>query len=167
MRRRLAAATGLAVLVLTVGCGADAPPPVDDVPALAERLDAVETAVAAERYAAARQAVDALVEDTTAARDAGDLSDEQADVVLSTAEALLAALPGGEPEPETEPEPDPEPPALEPATPDLEPEPPPPPSTDEGEGEEDDEEKPEKEDKPDKPDKEDKDDKEDKKDKDD
>ncbi len=147
MRRRLVATLGLAVLMLTAGCGADDPPPVDDVPALAERLDAVETAVAAERYAAARKAVAALVEDTTAAREAGDLNADQAEAILDTADALLAAFPGAEPEPE--PEPEPETPPLELATPDLEPETTTaPPSEDVETAEPEDDDKPDKPDKP-------------------
>ncbi len=85
-----------AVLVLVAGCGDDATPAAQ-VPALSGRLDAVDAAVAAHDDAAARKAINALEQTTTAARRSGELDPARAGEIVRAAEAMLAAL--GEDEP--------------------------------------------------------------------
>lgn len=160
MRAARALAAAGTVVALAAGCGSETPPAADDVPALADALVRVETTVAEERYPAARSALEALVEDTTAARQAGDLSGDQAEAVLAAADALLEALPGQDPEPEEE---TPAPEESEPEPAPLEQSPlttvPAPETTDDSDSEEDsdgDDEKPGKGEKPEKPEKDDK-----------
>jgi hypothetical protein len=126
--------------VLAAGCGTDSTP-ADAAPELGEQLARVDRAVTTGDEARIRERVESLVAATEAARDAGRIDDEQADRILTAADALLGRLPAEEPASES-PSPPPSPPTTPPSP------------------EDEDEEKPEKhgkdkkdEDKPDKPDK--------------
>ena len=90
--------------VLTVGCGGGSTP-ADAAPELAEKLTRVDRAVATGDDAQIRERVESLVSATEAARDAGDLDDEQADGILAAADALLARLSAEEPAPKPPPPP--------------------------------------------------------------
>jgi outer membrane biosynthesis protein TonB len=92
---------------LATGCGNDAP--ADAAPELSAQLARVDRAVATGDEARIRDRVEALVSATEAARDAGDLDDEQADRILAAADALLERLPAEEPDPEPTPTPSPSP----------------------------------------------------------
>jgi hypothetical protein len=145
--RRLAALALTAVLA--AGCGGDSTP-AEAAPELAEQLARVDRAVTTGDEARIRERVESLVAATEAARDAGRIDDEQADRILTAADALLARLPAEEPPSES-----PSPPTSSPTT-----ETPEPPEDDEGdEGDEGDNSgpgggdskgKPEKEEKPEK-----------------
>lgn len=141
--------TVLAVMaVLGAGCGET---PTEAAPELARQLAQVDRAVTTGDEARIRDRVESLVSATEAARDSGEIDDEQADRILAAADALLARLPAEKPAPEP-----PSPPTSSPTT-----ETPEPPEEDEGDegdnsgpGGGDSQEKPDK-DKPekDKPDK--------------
>ena len=85
-------ASGAAVLVLATGCG-DAPSPAQQVPSLADRLSAVDQAVAAHDDAATLAALDDLERTARAARRTGDLDAAQVQAILDAAESVRAALP--------------------------------------------------------------------------
>jgi hypothetical protein len=99
-----------AVVLMLVGCGRSSA--ADAVPALDERLAAVDTAIARDDFDAAREALDRLVRTTTEARRAGELDPEQADAILAAAATLEARLPAPE-----EPSADAETPSPTPSTP--------------------------------------------------
>lgn len=80
------------VLLLASGCGSDADGSTQAT-ALGRDLDAVDRAIVAQRWDAARQAIDTLVSDAAQARADGDLDAARADRIRSTAARLLAALP--------------------------------------------------------------------------
>ena len=63
------------------------------VPALAEQLSRVDSALVDHDYAEARAALDALIRDTIAARDAGQLSGDQANRVMAASAQLSADMP--------------------------------------------------------------------------
>ena len=136
--------TVLAVIaVLAAGCGET---PTEAAPELARQLAQVDRAVTNGDEARIRDRVESLVSATEAARDSGEIDDEQADRILAAADALLARLPAEEPASEP-----PSPSTSSPTT-----ETPEPPEEDEGDegdnsgpGGGDSKEKPEK-DKPDK-----------------
>lgn len=95
------------VLVLCVpltalaGCGQDQPAG-EPLPGLVQELDRIDDSIAAGRYSRARAALDALVETTNQARQAGDLGSAQADDIAAAAARLRAALPAVRPSaPET------------------------------------------------------------------
>ena len=88
---------------LAAGCGNEAP--ADSAPELSTQLARVDRAVKAGDETMIRQRVDALVDATQAARDAGQLDDQQADRILAAANALLARLPAETPTPEPSPSP--------------------------------------------------------------
>lgn len=114
-RRTLARAlaSGAAVLVLATGCG-DAPSPAQQVPSLADRLSAVDQAVAAHDDAATLAALDDLERTARAARRTGDLDSTQVQAILDAAESVRAALPATDtPEPSPTPS---ETPSTEPST---------------------------------------------------
>lgn len=90
--------------VLLVGCGSDSSP-ADAAPELADQLARVDRAVAAGDEARIRDRVESLVAATEAARDSGRLDDEQADRILTAADALIARLPAEEPPPKPSPSP--------------------------------------------------------------
>jgi len=94
MRRRTAAA----VLVLTlapalVACGGDEAVPSEQVPALGKHLEAVDEAIGAGDHAEARAAVKELVAEAARAQVDGELSDEQAQRIVSAARSVLENLP--------------------------------------------------------------------------
>jgi eukaryotic-like serine/threonine-protein kinase len=62
-------------------------------PALAEQLSRVDSALVDRDYAEARTALDGLIRDTIAARDAGQIDGDQADRVMAASAQLIAALP--------------------------------------------------------------------------
>ena len=123
--RRLAALALTAVLA--AGCGGDSTP-ADAAPELAEQLERVDRAVTTGDEARIRERVESLVAATEAARDAGRIDDEQADRILTAADALLGRLPAEEPSPKP-----PSPPTSSPTTTS--------PTPDEEGGEEEDEER--------------------------
>jgi hypothetical protein len=92
----LAAAAGL--LAAMTGCGS-ATPPGEAVPGLRTQLSRVDAALADREYTQARRALDALTRETAAARDAGRLTDEQANRILAAAARLAADLPAQAPVP--------------------------------------------------------------------
>lgn len=92
-RVRPAAATVLlAILVVTAGCAASTAPG-ELVPGLRTQLAQVDRALAARDYAEARDELDTLVELTSAARDDGRITPEQADRILAAVTRLAAELP--------------------------------------------------------------------------
>lgn len=88
--RRYLAGLVLGLAVLT-GCSED-PAPADDVPALAERLDRAEQAIADGDYGRARTSLDALAAATAQARVANRITDEQANRILDAVAEVLRAL---------------------------------------------------------------------------
>lgn len=93
-RRRVALA-GVVVTALTGvlgACGGETSP-LDDVPALGERLDEVDAAVVDERYGEARRALTEMTTLTEGARESGDLDADEADEVLAAVREMLDALP--------------------------------------------------------------------------
>lgn len=100
--RLLAALTVTAVLA--AGCGNDTAP-ADAAPELADQLTRVDRAVATGDEARIRERVESLVATTEAARDAGELEDDQAARILAAANALLRRLPAEEPSPKPPPPP--------------------------------------------------------------
>ena len=92
--RLLAALTLIIVLsvALAAGCGNDATP-ADAAPELAEQLARVDRAVSTGNEARIRVRVESLVTATKAAREAGELDNDQAARILAAADALLARLP--------------------------------------------------------------------------
>lgn len=74
-----------------VACGGDAPPS-EAVPALADRLERVDAAIADDRPDRARRAVEALVDEATRARMDGSITADQADKILRAAGELLERL---------------------------------------------------------------------------
>lgn len=95
MNRRAARALPAVALVLALGgCGgSSSDSPADRVPALQARLDAVDSAVAAHDYAAARTAVNRLVRTAFASERSGDLDHADAAAIASAAQGLVAAMP--------------------------------------------------------------------------
>ena len=121
--------SGATVLVLASGCG-DAPSPAQQVPSLADRLSAVDQAVAAHDDAATLAALDDLERTARAARRTGDLDAAQVQAILDAAESVRAALPATDTT--TTPSPS-ETPSTEPSAPESKtPLPPPPPGKDKG-----------------------------------
>jgi hypothetical protein len=83
-----------AVLVTTAGCGAEPEPvPADSVPTLAVTLESVDSLIAEGRWARARAQLRSLIADANAAREAGELSPEEADRIVAAATRLLGVLP--------------------------------------------------------------------------
>jgi hypothetical protein len=84
---------GSAVLLLA-GCGGSASTTAaDQVPGLGDRLEQVDSFVAAHEWTRARAALRGIVTEANTARADGDLDAVSADRVVATAERLLAALP--------------------------------------------------------------------------
>ncbi len=154
------ALTTAVVVALAAGCGGDQPPS-SAVPALSDRLQRVDDAVVAQRYAEVRRSLDELRSATQEAEESGDLDPDDAERILTAADTLLAALPTSSdssspspspsmsPSPEVVPEdsqpPTPSPSAEEPDEPD-EPDQPDQPDQDDERGDEEDKDKDEKED---------------------
>lgn len=129
--------------VLLAGCGGESSP-ADAAPELADQLARVDRAVTAGDEARIRDRVESLVAATEAARDSGRLDDEQADRILTAADALIARLPAEEPPPKPSPSPTSSSPTPSP-TPDEE--------AEEEREEEEEEPKPAPHEKPEKPEK--------------
>lgn len=91
-------------LTALVGCGDQEGTAGERVPGLVQELDRIDDSIAAGRYSRARAALDALVETTSRAREAGDLDAAQAGEIAGAAARLRAALPAVQPgSPEAEP----------------------------------------------------------------
>ncbi len=97
MRPRLAATVLVCAIALSA-CGGD-PNPNDRVPQLGTTLSKVQNSLAEGETERAQAHLRALVDQTTAAREAGDLTELQAHTVLAAAASLLSALPEQAPEP--------------------------------------------------------------------
>jgi hypothetical protein len=137
LRLGVTAAAGFLALVGPSGCGADTSP-AESVPELAEHLDAVDAAIVEEKWSSAKAALEDLGRAATEAREAGELSDSEAQAILAAADRLESRLPEPQDsEPAAEPTPTPSPdeeattdsPVPEPEEPQEDP------SEDEGEGE--------------------------------
>ena len=74
-----------------VACGGDAPPS-EAAPALADRLERVDAAIADDRPDRARRAIEALVDEATQARMDGRITADQADEIIRAAAELLDRL---------------------------------------------------------------------------
>jgi hypothetical protein len=135
--RTWCAAMIIAVSCALTGCGEDTSP-AEAAPVLAQRLDRVDAAIAADDPVRARKAVEALIDAAAQARVDGKITGDQADAILRAAGELLRRLPEADQE-------------REPSTPSETPtEPPPTPEPDTSEeGEEDEGEGDDKEDKDD------------------
>lgn len=97
-----------ASLLATTSC-AGTTPAVESVPALRDRLDRVDTALADADYAQARRALAALTAEVQRAEDAGRLSTDRADRIVAAAARLVAGLPPPpSPAPSTTPPPKPD-----------------------------------------------------------
>jgi len=77
-------------------CGGDEAAPSDEVPALGKQLERVDDAVEAGDYAKARAAVKDLVAQAAQAQVDGQLSDEQAQRIVTAARSVLENLPADE-----------------------------------------------------------------------
>ncbi|TGN63679.1 hypothetical protein EXE59_06740 [Nocardioides eburneiflavus] len=93
-RRRVAVAALVLALAPALGsCGGDEAVPSEQVPALGKRLDEVDAAVGSGDYAGARVAVKELVAEAARAQVDGELSDEQAQRIVTAARSVLENLP--------------------------------------------------------------------------
>lgn len=92
-RRVAAAALVLALAPVLVSCGGDEAVPSEQVPALGKHLEEVDAAVDAGDYAEARAAVKELVAAAARAQVDGELSDEQAQRIVTAARSVLENLP--------------------------------------------------------------------------
>lgn len=90
-RHGVGALTLLATANVLVACGGSAPP-AEDVPALADRLERVDDAIADDRPDRALRAIEALVDEATRARMDGSITADQADEILRAAGELLERL---------------------------------------------------------------------------
>lgn len=93
-RRAVAAVLVLALTPALMSCGGDEAVPSEQVPALGKHLEEVDAAVGAGDYAEARAAVKELVAETARAQVDGELSDEQAQRIVTAARSVLENLPG-------------------------------------------------------------------------
>lgn len=93
-RRTAASALVLALAPVMVSCGGDETAPSEQVPALAKHLEQVDAAIESGDHAAARAAVKELVAEAARAQVDGELSDEQAQRIVSAARSVLENLPG-------------------------------------------------------------------------
>ena len=92
---RASAAAVCTALVLLTGCG-NQETPAQAAPLLARTLDAVDAAISAGDFAAARTALNRLRVAASRARDDGRIDPEQADAILQATAALLERLPSDE-----------------------------------------------------------------------
>ena len=100
---------GLAgVLLATTACAGPTPAG-ESVPALRDRLDRVDAALADADYGQARRDLAALTAQAQQAEDAGRLTTEQADRIVAAAARLVAGLPAPAPAPSTSTPPAPDP----------------------------------------------------------
>lgn len=103
MIRLCAAALAMATSLAVTGCGAT--PPVQQVPALEQRLADVDAAVASGDPDALETAVESLVDTVDDAEAAEQLDAGHADRIRDAAETLLAEVPEPEPDQPVEPSP--------------------------------------------------------------
>lgn len=89
-------AAGVMAVVLA-GCGDPDPTPADSVPELTDTLEQVDTALVDRRFGQARQHLNSLIDTTSQAHEAGELSAAEADQILAAAETLLNRLPESQP----------------------------------------------------------------------
>jgi ABC-type glycerol-3-phosphate transport system substrate-binding protein len=92
-RRLVGAALVLALVPALVSCGGDETAPSEQVPALGKHLEEVDAAVESGDHAAARTAVKELVAETARAQVDGELSDDQAQRIVTAARSVLENLP--------------------------------------------------------------------------
>jgi hypothetical protein len=92
-RRVAAAALVLALASALLSCGNDETVPSQQVPALGKHLEEVDAAVGAGDHAEARAAVRELVAEVARAQVDGELSDEQAQRIVTAARSVLENLP--------------------------------------------------------------------------
>lgn len=90
--RWIPAALAAALITTSAACGTSTPPG-EAAPGLRAQLSRIDTALAAQQYTTARTALDALVRETVAARNAGTLSADQAQPILAAAARLAGDLP--------------------------------------------------------------------------
>lgn len=95
MRRARVVAALLALVLVPslVSCGESETPPSEQVPALGKQLDRVDAAVEDGDYEQARAAVKQLVATAARAQVEGELSDEQAQRIVTAARSVLENLP--------------------------------------------------------------------------
>ncbi len=91
VRHGIGAVALIATTSALVACGGDAPPS-EAVPALADRLERVDAAIADDRPDRARRAIEALVDEVTRARMDGRITADQADEIIRAAAELLDRL---------------------------------------------------------------------------
>lgn len=92
-RRLAGAALALALVPALVSCGGDEAVPSEQVPALGKHLEEVDAAIESGDHAAARTAVKELVAEAARAQVDGELSDEQAQRIVTAARSVLENLP--------------------------------------------------------------------------
>ena len=90
--RRLLLPVLLALALLLGGCGTETAPSAA-APELADRLEAVDTAVVAQEPPRIRRAVKLLIATAEDAGESGELDADQVESIVAAAEALLAELP--------------------------------------------------------------------------
>ncbi|MFL6061279.1 MAG: hypothetical protein ACJ72E_08615 [Marmoricola sp.] len=94
MNRRIAAVlVALGLALAAGGCGSQSRSAADQVPDLSTRLTSIDNAMGAHRFAIARTRLEALVRDTTSARDSGKLDSASSERILAAAAQLIGALP--------------------------------------------------------------------------
>jgi len=91
--RRAVLAASAMLLCLTAGCGADQNTPLEAVPELGAALTRVDDAIINETYHQARVAARDLKQLVIAAKADGDLTNNQADEIITAATQLVQDLP--------------------------------------------------------------------------
>ena len=91
--RRAVVAASAMLLCLTAGCGNDENTPLEAVPELEAALSRVDDAIINETYQQARVAVRDLKQLAIAAKASGDLTNNQADEIITAAVQLVQDLP--------------------------------------------------------------------------
>ena len=91
--RRAVIAASAMLLCLTAGCGADQNTPLEAVPELGAALTRVDDAIINETYHQARVAARDLKQLVIAAKADGDLTNNQADEIITAATQLVQDLP--------------------------------------------------------------------------
>ena len=104
----------LGLALVAGGCGSQSRSAEDQVPALSARLTGIDDAISAHHYGIARARLEALVRETTAARDAGTLDTGSSERVLAAAAQLIGGLPRPVATPTPTPTPTSRPPARKP-----------------------------------------------------
>ena len=91
--RRAVMATSVMLFCLTTGCGADENTPLEAVPELEAALTRVDDAILNETYQQARVATRDLKQLVIAAKASGELTNNQADEIITAAVQLVQDLP--------------------------------------------------------------------------